>query len=135
VCSSVADDRHHIKLLLPLSEATVDSFILCPLCYFRAVGIGAILTTAFACIFIFAQIIMDGSNSIKPVKNNPHNFKSFFLAFGTILFAFGGASTFPTIQNDMVQKNKFSISVIIGFSGNCLLIYLKLCFKVSLILC
>ncbi|XP_033607702.1 amino acid transporter AVT1A isoform X2 [Cryptotermes secundus] len=96
--------------------------LLCPAMWlgtpkdFRAVGIGAILTTAFACIFIFAQIVIDGSNSTKPVKHDSHNFKSFFLAFGTIQFAFGGASTFPTIQNDMVQKNKFSISVVIGFS-------------------
>jgi vesicular inhibitory amino acid transporter len=73
---------------------------------------------------------MDGSKSIKPMRHDFHNFKSFFLAFGTIQFAFGGASTFPTIQNDMVQKNKFSISVVIGFSGNCLLIYIKLWFKV-----
>ncbi|PSN34891.1 hypothetical protein C0J52_16728 [Blattella germanica] len=82
----------------------------------RVVGVGAILTTAFACIFIFAQIVIDGSNSTLPVKHEVHGFSSFFLAFGSILFAFGGASTFPTIQNDMVQKDKFSVSVIIGFS-------------------
>ncbi|XP_021940401.1 amino acid transporter AVT1A-like [Zootermopsis nevadensis] len=90
--------------------------ILYNLCCFSLVGIGAIVTTAFACIFIFAQIVLDGSHLIEPVKHDPHGFRSFFLAFGTILFAFGGASTFPTIQNDMVQKNKFSVSVVIGFS-------------------
>jgi hypothetical protein len=31
----------------------------------------------------------------------------------------------------MVQKNKFSISVFIGFSGKCLLIFLEVCFIVS----
>lgn len=87
------------------------------LCYFRAVGIGAILTTAFACIFIFAQIVMDGLDLTESVKHDSHGFTSFFLAFGTILFSFGGASTFPTIQNDMIQKRKFSTSVVIGFSG------------------
>ncbi|GFG32693.1 hypothetical protein Cfor_05159 [Coptotermes formosanus] len=89
----------------------------------RAVGIGALLTTAFACIFIFAQIVKDGLDLTESVKHNSHGFRSFFLAFGTILFSFGGASTFPTIQNDMVQKRKFSTSVIIGFSA-ILILYL-----------
>lgn len=105
--------------------------ILYNLCCFSLVGIGAIVTTAFACIFIFAQIVLDGSHLIEPVKHDPHGFRSFFLAFGTILFAFGGASTFPTIQNDMVQKNKFSVSVVIGFSGNCHLMFLEVCFRIS----
>lgn len=97
--------------------------LLCPAMWlgtpkdFRAVGIGAILTTAFACIFIFAQIVMDGLDLTESVKHDSHGFTSFFLAFGTILFSFGGASTFPTIQNDMVQKRKFSTSVVIGFSA------------------
>ena len=61
---------------------------------------------------------IDAVNSTTPVKHDVHGFKSFFLAFGTILFAFGGASTFPTIQNDMIEKNKFSNSIFIAFSGN-----------------
>jgi len=106
------------------------------LCYFRAVGIGAILTTAFACIFIFAQIVMDGLDLTKSVKHDTHGFTSFFLAFGTILFSFGGASTFPTIQNDMINKRKFSTSVVIGFSGKCWLMILKLNFEyLNLSLC
>ncbi|KAK7865356.1 hypothetical protein R5R35_006837 [Gryllus longicercus] len=82
---------------------------------FRVVGIGAILTTAFACIFIFMQIVMDKSELKTPMQLTNPTFHSFFLAFGTILFSFGGASTFPTIQNDMLQRDKFSKSVIIGF--------------------
>lgn len=79
---------------------------------------GAILTTAIACVLFFTQIVMDGLSNTAPVKHTTHGFHDFFLAFGTLLFAFGGASTFPTIQNDMEKKEKFSTSVIIAFSGN-----------------
>lgn len=83
----------------------------------RVVGLGAALTTALACVLFFTQIVMDGMNKSEPVKHNVHGFHDFFLAFGTLLFAFGGASTFPTIQNDMENKNKFSTSVTIAFTG------------------
>lgn len=41
----------------------------------------------------------------------------FPLAFGTILFSFGGASTFPTIQTDMKKCSKFPISVFWAYVG------------------
>ena len=87
----------------------------------RVVGIGALLTTAIACVLIFTQIVLDGLHNMKPVKRKVHGFYDFFVSFGTILFAFGGASTFPTIQNDMINKEKFSKSVFIAFSGKKLL--------------
>ncbi|KAK8378129.1 hypothetical protein O3P69_018830 [Scylla paramamosain] len=40
-----------------------------------------------------------------------------FISFGSILFAFGGMATFPTIQNDMADRSQFWQSVAIGFSG------------------
>lgn len=43
-------------------------------------------------------------------------FDHFAGAFGTILFAFGGASAFPNFQNDMKRKEQFPKAVIIGFS-------------------
>lgn len=82
---------------------------------FWVVGIGALLTTAFACVFIFSQMVLDGLNKVEPVEFKTHGFSNFFLSFGTILFAFGGASTFPTIQNDMAEKQQFSKSILIGF--------------------
>ena len=33
--------------------------------------------------------------------------EGFFGAFGAVMFAFGGASTFPTVQADMADKKKF----------------------------
>ncbi len=59
---------------------------------------------------------MDNLERETPRHEN-HSIKEFFLAFGTILFAFGGASTFPTIQNDMFNRNQFHKSVRIAFAG------------------
>ncbi len=39
------------------------------------------------------------------------------VAFGTILFSFGGASTFPTIQTDMRKASKFPLSVFWAYVG------------------
>jgi solute carrier family 32 (vesicular inhibitory amino acid transporter) len=71
--------------------------------------------TAAACILYFIQMM----NDIRPFvfRWGVHGFQDFFLAFGTIMFAFGGASTFPTIQNDMTDKNKFSHSLQYSFIG------------------
>lgn len=80
-------------------------------------GVGALLSTTVAVVFIATQMLIDGLNLEKLPRHRPHSFKEFFLAFGTILFAFGGASTFPTIQNDMVHREKFSKSVMIAFIG------------------
>lgn len=82
---------------------------------FCAVGVGAILTTAIACAFYFTQMVMDFMNSTEPALHDKHNFSDFFLSFGTLVFAFGGASTFPTIQNDMENKKQFSWSILIAF--------------------
>ena len=40
-----------------------------------------------------------------------------FVAFGTILFSFGGASTFPTIQTDMKKSSRFPLSVFWAYIG------------------
>nr|BAN20757.1 vesicular inhibitory amino acid transporter, putative [Riptortus pedestris] len=83
---------------------------------FWFVGLGAISTTSASCLAIFIQMMMEGtdSNAIAPVYEQ-HGAKEFFVSFGVILFAFGGASTFPTIQNDMADRKKFSLSVTIGY--------------------
>ncbi|XP_075229576.1 uncharacterized protein LOC142329123 isoform X2 [Lycorma delicatula] len=83
---------------------------------FSFAGIGALLTTAISCVLIFAQIVIDGINKVELPIHKAHTPMEFFLAFGVILFAYGGASTFPTIQNDMIEREKFSKSVVIGFT-------------------
>ncbi|CAH2000369.1 unnamed protein product [Acanthoscelides obtectus] len=89
---------------------------------FSIVGLGASLTTVIACVLFFTQIAFDGKNLTKPVTHAVHGFDDFFTSFGTILFAFGGASFLPTIQNDMEDKTQFPKSVSIAF-GIIMVIY------------
>ncbi|XP_013138244.1 PREDICTED: lysine histidine transporter 1-like [Papilio polytes] len=80
---------------------------------FSFMGVIAFISTIVACVLYFIQMM----NDIKPFvfRWGIHGFQDFFLAFGTIMFAFGGASTFPTIQNDMIDKSKFGKSVHYSF--------------------
>ena len=75
------------------------------------------LTTVIACVMIIVQSAIDAPDVPKPLVYPNPTFQSFFLAFGSILFAFGGASSFPTIQNDMNDKTKFVKSVNMAFVG------------------
>lgn len=86
-------------------------------------GIIAFGSTVIACVLYFIEMM----NEIHPFvfRWGIHGFQDFFLAFGTIMFAFGGASTFPTIQNDMSDKSKFSKSLHYSFAA-ILLLYLPI---------
>jgi len=46
-------------------------------------------------------------------KNVPAN--QFFLSFGSILFSYGGAASFPVINFQMFKRDEFSQSVITSF--------------------
>ena len=109
--------------------------------YRRPIAIGALLTTCTACILTMIQIPIDvqENNVVLPPNNlncsAQHSSNTTFMptypsltfgsymssAFGSIMFAFGGASTFPTIQ---AKKNNFFFNfldffphLIISFSG------------------
>lgn len=85
--------------------------------HFSFVGFAAVITTALSCTFFFIQMLVDSENiGDYIVEHKQHGFQDFFLGFGALMFAFGGASTFPTIQNDMLDKSKFGISVVLAFS-------------------
>ena len=63
----------------------------------------------------------NGTNHLENGTFSPdHSFptvEGYFEAFGTIMFAFGGASTFPTIQADMKDKSKFKFAAYIAMAG------------------
>jgi len=46
-------------------------------------------------------------------KSVPAN--QFFLSFGAILFAYGGAASFPVINFQMFKRDEFSHSVVTSF--------------------
>ena len=95
--------------------------------FLRPVGIAALMSTTLACAFILIQLIKTSLTRHDTSSGDDHTvaangggsvtFDSFSLSFATILFSFGGASTFPTIQNDMKQKGKFYVSVLMCFSS------------------
>lgn len=84
---------------------------------FWGIAVGASLATAVACLMICVCIRLDFPADLKTVQQPIVNFESFFSAFGTILFSFGGASTFPTIQTDMKKSSRFPLSVFWAYIG------------------
>lgn len=83
---------------------------------FWQASILAVVATLTAVVVIVVQIFLSEDDLDPPKYPNP-TVSSFSLGFGSILFAFGGAAVFPTIQNDMADRSQFWKSVIIGFSG------------------
>ena len=80
---------------------------------------GASLCTVVACVLITIrasmQIYNDGA-APETERENP-TVDTFFSAFGTIAFAFGGGAIFPTFQADMENPSKFVYSAMLGFLG------------------
>lgn len=89
---------------------------------FWQASVVAAASTGLACMVIFVELIVESPDYPEPQYTNPTAF-TFALGFASILFAFGGASVFPTIQNDMADRALFSRSVVIAFLG-LLLMYL-----------
>ncbi|XP_054713396.1 uncharacterized protein LOC129222860 [Uloborus diversus] len=89
---------------------------------FWPAAIMALVTTVTACVLLMVAIGKEKAASHHATYDKP-DVLSFFLAFGTILFSFGGAASFPTFQNDMRDRTQFSKAASIGF-GSLLLLYL-----------
>jgi len=92
---------------------------------FWPIAVGALITTVVACTLIIVSCVLRGielrgSGEAKvnstAVEFPAPTFEGSFKAFGSIMFAFAGASTFPTIQADMADRSKFNISAIIAMA-------------------
>ena len=70
---------------------------------------------AWLCIIIHLGIYYN--DTVGDATHQSPTFNTLFLGMATILFAFGGASSFPTIQNDMADRKKFGKSVLAGYVG------------------
>ena len=99
---------------------------------FWPIAVGALITTCVACLLVIITCVLDGNkleakNFPAPTYDGLFKGKTivilygvhFFviLAFGSIMFAFAGASTFPTIQADMVDRSKFNYAAVIAMGG------------------
>ncbi|KAG8184420.1 hypothetical protein JTE90_004590 [Oedothorax gibbosus] len=94
--------------------------VLCPLMWlgtpedFWPAAVIALGSTIVACVLLIVLIAKDAAVAAN-AHYPPPTVKNFFLAFGTILFSFGGAASFPTFQNDMKNRNDFPKAAIAGF--------------------
>jgi solute carrier family 32 (vesicular inhibitory amino acid transporter) len=76
-----------------------------------------------AAVAVASTVIVAIAVSILVVVEKPDHFvdpptatfDSYFTAFGTVVFSFGGAALFPTLQTDMKHPEKFNTAIVIGF--------------------
>lgn len=88
---------------------------------FWPIAVGALVTTLAACLLIVIQSALD-SQDLEEVVFPAPTLEGTFKAFGSIMFAFAGASTFPTIQADMKHREQFNKAATIA-CGILFLIY------------
>jgi len=117
-----------------------------PLCWFGTpadfwfIAVGALVSTVGGCMIIMVKEGLDTTNDescyyvLNPDTNKPEfevnrpapeSPLDFGKAFSSIMFAFAGASTFPTIQADMKDKSQFPKAAIIAMLILCM-IYLPM---------
>ncbi|GFN75569.1 amino acid transporter antl1-like isoform x1 [Plakobranchus ocellatus] len=82
---------------------------------FWPIAVGATVATSIACVIIVANVAVD-SVDLPPAFKPELDAKNFFMAFGTICFAFGGHPGFPTFQADMKQPEKFGKAIFLAYS-------------------
>ena len=92
---------------------------------FWPIAVGALLTTLTACTLIVVQSALDSSYLPQEINYPEPTLFGSFKAFGSIMFAFAGASTFPTIQADMKRREKFSISAVAACISKRLTLHLQ----------
>lgn len=75
----------------------------------------ALSTSTVAVVLLLIEIFKDFVKMDSLPEPSPVDISTISLAFGSFVFAFGGTGPFPTFQNDMKEKNKFTKAVTIGF--------------------
>jgi len=83
---------------------------------FWQASVMAVVATVVAIVVVIVELLLNNTMSSDVQYPNP-TVATFSLGFGAILFAFGGASVFPTIQNDMADRTLFWKSITVGFAG------------------
>lgn len=77
--------------------------------------IAAMITTTLAVTLILYGAAADFPTCGPIVNLPPLNFKTMFMPFGTVMFAYGGHGAFPTIQHDMKKPYQFKRAVVLAF--------------------
>lgn len=76
------------------------------------------LTTVIAVILIIIGSSLDFKDCNSPWNSPKMKLESVGLAFGTMLFTYGGHSTIPTIQHDMKKPSDFRKTSLLSFFSN-----------------
>jgi len=116
--------------------------VMTPLCWFGTpadfwfIAVGALVSTVVGCGIIMVKEGMDSADEkscyyvynlitnetefevTRPAPSSPFDFGK---AFSSIMFAFAGASTFPTIQADMKDKNQFPKAAVVAMLILCMI--------------
>jgi len=109
--------------------------LMAPLCWlgtpadFWFVAVGALVSTVVGCVIVMVKEGLDVNDESSclwtnvtgvpefPAKHpTPSSPLDFGKAFSSIMFAFAGASTFPTIQADMKDKSQFPKAAVMAMT-------------------
>ncbi|PAV75291.1 hypothetical protein WR25_03651 [Diploscapter pachys] len=84
--------------------------------HFWQIAVFAAGSSSLAAVLLLIGAIHDAPVCSQDVPHRGYNFHEACMAYGTLLFAYGGHSIFPTIQMDMKKPVHFAKSVIVGFT-------------------
>ncbi|XP_041354707.1 amino acid transporter AVT1D-like isoform X2 [Gigantopelta aegis] len=81
---------------------------------FPFVGIGAMAAMSIAIVMVFVNILLDKRDQNHVTHSLPE-VNSFFMALGTICFAFSGHTVFPTFQADTRDHKQFGKAMLLAY--------------------
>lgn len=81
-----------------------------------AIALGTSTIAVLLLLFEIGRDLASTSYDQLPIASEV-NLSTISLAFGSFMFASGGTGPFPTYQNDMRDKSKWTRAVVIGFTG------------------
>ncbi|KAF0293885.1 Amino acid transporter AVT1A [Amphibalanus amphitrite] len=82
---------------------------------FWFIGVTALVSTMLAWLCIIIHLSTHYGETVDDATHTSPTFETFFLGMSSLLFSFGGASSFPTIQNDMADRKQFGRSITYGY--------------------
>ncbi|KAK6030356.1 transmembrane amino acid transporter protein, partial [Ostertagia ostertagi] len=91
--------------------------------HFWQVAVFSALSSSIAVCLLVVGFIHDAPVCAQDTSYRDFDLRSFFMAYGTMAFAFGGHAVFPTIQNDMRKPRLFSRSVWVAYIRGIVIYY------------
>nr|CDJ97216.1 Amino acid transporter domain containing protein [Haemonchus contortus] len=83
--------------------------------HFWQVAVFSALSSSIAVCLLVIGFVHDAPVCGQDTSYRAFDLRNFFMAYGTMVFAFGGHAVFPTIQNDMRKPRLFTRSVWVAY--------------------